>query len=41
MMLLPFTSRSSRAMVMSLLKRDAALTISAAGRACSPFLLTI
>ena len=41
MMLLPFTSRSSREIVMSLLKRDAAFTISAAGRAWSPCLFTI
>ena len=33
MMLLPFTSRSSRTMVMSALNFAAAFTISAAGRA--------
>ena len=40
MMLLPFTSRSSRTMVISLLNRDAAFTSSAAGRAWTPALFT-
>src|SRR5579883_386392 len=41
MMLFPFTSRSSRTITMSLANRAAVLTISAAGRACRPFLLAI
>src|SRR5687768_5011440 len=41
MMLFPFTSRSSRTMVISLLNFAAVFTTSAAGRACRPFLFTI
>src|SRR5687767_2508375 len=39
MMLFPFTSRSSRTMVISLLNLAAVFTTSAAGRACRPFRL--
>ena len=41
MMLLPFTSMSSRQIVISLRNFAASLTISAAGRACRPFLFRI
>src|SRR6185437_6525733 len=41
MMLLPFTSRSSRTIVISAWNLDESFTISAAGLACSPFLFTI
>ena len=41
MMLLPFTSRSSFTIVISLWNFAASFTISAAGRACKPFLFTI
>ena len=41
MMLLPFTSRSSRTITMSLANFAAVFTISAAGRAWRPFLFTM